>query len=97
MKTISLLIVMFIATSTFAQAASSEVIPKSISPKKSDENNLQPNNTLVINIDQLRKRTKDVSLLRPVFIIVSAVESFTEKIHAKKLKITCNKSYCQRD
>jgi hypothetical protein len=97
MKTLLLLTIMLITTAALVQGtpsvAGTKNFPAPLNPveKKYDENKSQPNSVLVININDLREKTKDVSLLRPVFMIVSAVESIAEKIHGRKLKITCNK------
>ncbi|HYV93467.1 MAG TPA: hypothetical protein VE978_16965 [Chitinophagales bacterium] len=97
MKTIFLLAIMLITTSALVQATSPGAGIKSIFSKKGDENKSRPNNVVVIDIDQLRAHTKDVSILKPVFFIVSAIERVTEKLHERKLKITCNKSADKRD
>ena len=109
MKTFLLLTIILITTSMFVQGTPClERIKISFTPKIPVENSIQkdsigdekksqPDNVLVINIDQLRAHTKDISLLKPVFMIVSALENVTEKLHGRKLKITCNKSSDKRD
>jgi len=85
MKNILLLSTMLITTSAFAG-------PK-ISASKSDEaKKLQPNHVLIINFDQLRDETKDVSILKPVFMIINAITNASSKIHGRNLKSGCNKS-----
>ena len=103
MKTILLLTILLITRAAFVQGTPYGAgtinfpAPRHVVEKKHAENKSQPDNVLVINIDRLREKTKDVSLLKPVFMIVSVVESLAEKIHGRKLKITCNKSADKRD
>ena len=84
MKTIFLLSSLLIATSAFAG-------PK-ISSSKNEATKLHPNHVLIINFDQLRDETKDVSILKPVFLIITAVTNASAKLHGRNLKNCCNKS-----
>ena len=97
MKTFLLLASLLITAPAFVRGTPSLEGTKTISSEKRDENKSRPNSVVVINIDHLREKTKDVSLLMPVFMIVSVVEIVTEKLHGRKLKITCNKSADKRD
>jgi hypothetical protein len=97
MKKIILPAIMLITALAVAQATPPGTETKNYSSETNNEKKFQPNNAVVINIDQLHEKTKDVSLLKPVFMIVSTVESITEKLHGRKLKITCNKSADERD
>lgn len=92
MKTILLLSAMLIATSAFVQGAPSGAGPKIYSPKDDGEKKSPPNNVLIINFDHLRNETKDVSILKPVFMIITAITNASAKLHGRNFKICCNKS-----
>lgn len=85
MKTILLLSGMLIATSAFAG-------PKTSSPRNDEVKKSHPDRVLIINFDQLRDHTKDVSILKPVFAIITAVTNATAKLHGRNVKVCCNKS-----
>jgi len=85
MKTILLMSAMLIATFSFAG-------PKTTSPKNDEVKKSHPDRVLIINFDQLRDHTKDVSILKPVFAIITAVTNATVKLHGRNVKVCCNKS-----
>ena len=81
MKIILLLFTLLISAS--AIAATRTPVLKSRETKKT-----QPDHVLIISFDKLRSKTQAVSILRPVFTILYAVENVTQKLHGKTLKLT---------
>ena len=80
MKTLFLLASMLASTATFAGVQHDQV-------KNFTLKNSHPDSVVIIDLDHLQQRMKDVSLLKPVFIIVEAVSNTTQKLHGKDLRI----------
>jgi hypothetical protein len=91
MKTILLIAALLITTSAFVRATSYGEKIKDTASNQSEVKK-KPDNVLIINLDQLRSKTENVSLLKPLFIIAEAIETATSKLHGRKIKICCNKS-----
>ena len=91
MKTILLITILLITTSALVHGTPSGGGIKD-SALNQPEVKAKPDDVLIINIDRLRSKTEDVSLLKPVFMIIGVIETATSKLHGRKIKICCNKS-----